>query len=104
MASYEGNDKWTEFDFQFGPVNESEHLLTWMGSVGPKGWVFSGYHTMQLEATVNENETRLIHKEEFGGILPKLGLGLPYKTLDRNYLLMNESLKQCVEGKYHGSK
>lgn len=98
MASYEGNDEWNEFDFRFGKVSESEHLLTWMGSVGPKGCLFSGHHTMRLE-TMNKNETRLIHKEEFGGLLAKLGLGLPFKTLDRNYLLMNESLKKCAEGK-----
>eukprot|EP00571_Detonula_confervacea_P013082 CAMPEP_0172309982 /NCGR_PEP_ID=MMETSP1058-20130122/11040_1 /TAXON_ID=83371 /ORGANISM="Detonula confervacea, Strain CCMP 353" /LENGTH=152 /DNA_ID=CAMNT_0013022713 /DNA_START=100 /DNA_END=558 /DNA_ORIENTATION=+ len=98
LASYEGNEQWKEFDFQFGPISESEHILTWVGSVGPKGCLFSGYHSMQLEP-VNESETRLIHREDFGGILPKLGFGLPYKTLDRNYLLMNESLKQCVEEK-----
>eukprot|EP00579_Thalassiosira_antarctica_P007363 CAMPEP_0201882600 /NCGR_PEP_ID=MMETSP0902-20130614/14299_1 /ASSEMBLY_ACC=CAM_ASM_000551 /TAXON_ID=420261 /ORGANISM="Thalassiosira antarctica, Strain CCMP982" /LENGTH=148 /DNA_ID=CAMNT_0048411173 /DNA_START=114 /DNA_END=560 /DNA_ORIENTATION=+ len=98
LASYEGDEVWKEFDFQFGRVSESEYLLTWIGSVGPKGCLFSGNHTMQLER-MNENETRLIHREEFGGALPKIGLGLPYKTLDRNYLLMNESLKQCVEKK-----
>jgi len=100
VASYEGNDEWKEFDFRFGKVSESEHLLTWVGSVGPKGCLFSGHHTMRLEAmNENENKTRLIHKEEFGGLLAQLGLGLPFKTLDRNYLLMNESLKKCVEEK-----
>ncbi|KAL7527274.1 hypothetical protein ACHAXR_001873 [Thalassiosira sp. AJA248-18] len=98
LASYEGDDEWKEFDFQFGKVSESEHLLTWLGSVGPRGCLFSGYHTMQLEA-MDGGVTKLIHREEFGGLLPRLGLGLPYKTLDRNYLLMNESLKQCVEEK-----
>mmetsp|Transcript_34957 Transcript_34957/g.41741 ORF Transcript_34957/g.41741 Transcript_34957/m.41741 type:complete len:154 (-) Transcript_34957:231-692(-) len=102
LASYEGDGQYKEFDFVFGPVSESEHLLTWMGSVGPKGCVFSGYHTMRLEA-ITESETNLIHKEKFGGILPQLGLGLPYKTLNENYLLMNESLKKCVEEK-HESK
>ena len=46
---------------------------------------------------IGEGATKLIHKEEFGGLLPVLGLGLPFKTLDRNYLLMNEALKHCVE-------
>jgi hypothetical protein len=27
-----------------------------------------------------------------------LNMGLPYKTLDRNYLLMNKALKAHVEG------
>ena len=98
LASYEGDDKWKEFDFQFGRVSESEHLLTWMGSVGPRGCLFSGNHTMQLEV-VDDSKTKLIHKEEFAGLLPKLGIGLPYKTLDRNYLLMNEALKEQVEAK-----
>ena len=43
--------------------------------------------------------TRLIHTEIFGGLLPALGVGLPYNILDRNYLLMNESLKKFVEVK-----
>lgn len=41
---------------------------------------------------------RLIHTEDFYGALPSLWLGLPYKTLDRNYRLMNESLKAFIEG------
>lgn len=98
MASYEGDDQWEEFDFEFGTVSESQHLLTWLGSVGPSGCLFSGHHTMQLEA-INDNETRLHHREQFGGILPMIGAGLPYKTLNRNYRLMNESLKMCVEAK-----
>lgn len=98
MASYEGDDKWQEFDFAFGPVSESSHLLTWRGSVGG-GWLFSGYHTMQLESINEEKQTKLIHEEKFGGLLPMLGSGLPYKTLKRNYLLMNESLKETVEKK-----
>ena len=96
LASYEGNEVWEEFDFTFGRVSQSEHLLSWFGSVGPNGCLFSGHHTMKLEA-VTENQTKLLHQERFGGILPMMGLGLPYNTLDRNYLLMNESLKQTVE-------
>ena len=97
MASYEGDDKWQEYDFEFGPVSESTHLLTWKGAVAG-GCLFSGYHTMQLES-VNNKQTKLIHQEQFRGMLPAIGLGLPYKTLKRNYLLMNESLKETVEKK-----
>lgn len=96
LASYEGNGQWERFAFEFGPVSEKKHLLTWLGSVGPNGCLFSGHHTMQLEA-IDDNHTKLLHQERFGGLLPFLGLGLPYKTLDRNYLLMNESLKNHVE-------
>lgn len=101
MASYEGNDKWQEFDFVFGPVSESSHILTWQGSVAG-GCLFSGYHTMQLEeqADADGNQTTLlIHKEIFGGLLPMFGIGLPFKTLNRNYRLMNESLKETAEKK-----
>eukprot|EP00537_Pseudo-nitzschia_pungens_P011859 CAMPEP_0172382080 /NCGR_PEP_ID=MMETSP1061-20121228/77_1 /TAXON_ID=37318 /ORGANISM="Pseudo-nitzschia pungens, Strain cf. pungens" /LENGTH=217 /DNA_ID=CAMNT_0013109889 /DNA_START=295 /DNA_END=949 /DNA_ORIENTATION=- len=41
--------------------------------------------------------TRLVHTETFRGLLPFFSLGLPYETLNRNYLLMNESLKKFVE-------
>ena len=99
LACYEGNDEnWQEFDFEFGPVNESQHLLTWLGNVGPGGCLFSGYHTIELEI-INKDQTKLIHQEKFGGLLPLLGLGLPYTTLDRNYRRMNESLKATVEKK-----
>ena len=96
-ASYEGDDKWETFDFAFGEVNEDKHLLEWEGSVAG-GILFKGRHHMRLEAAM-PNQTRLEHKEKFGGLLPMLGLGLPYKTLDRNYLLMNEALKEHVETK-----
>lgn len=99
LACYEGdNTNWKEFQFEFGPISESQHLLTWFGRVGPGGCLFSGYHTMQLESINGKSEeTKLIHKEVFGGILPMIKLGLPFETLNRNYLLMNESLKATVE-------
>merc|ERR1719411_2303046 len=45
-ASYEGNDEWKIFDFTFGEVNAKTYVLTWFGTVGPSGCLFSGYHTM----------------------------------------------------------
>jgi hypothetical protein len=108
-ASYEGNGEWESFDFYFGEVNSDLHKLTWKGKVGPGGCLFSGQHTMRLEALDDAAETtgddannkcRLFHTEEFGGLLPRLGLGLPYKTLDRNYLYMNDGLKKHAESKY----
>jgi hypothetical protein len=97
-ASYEGDDEWQTFDFKFGEVSDEKHVLTWLGSVGPNGCLFSGHHTMQLTA-VDSKTTRLHHTEEFGGLLPRLGFGLPYKTIDRNYLYMNQELKKHVETK-----
>lgn len=97
-ASFEGNDIWETYDFEFGAVDNRQHLLLWQGKVGPNGCLFSGCHSMQLEA-VSPNRTRLIHQEHFGGLLPQMGLGLPYKKLDRNYRLMNEAFKEYVEAK-----
>jgi len=95
-ACYEGNDKdWQTFDFEFAEVNAKNYILAWKGSV-LGGCLFSGYHTMRLES-IDGTGTRLIHTEVFGGLLPLLKLGLPYTTLDRNYRLMNESLKNHIE-------
>jgi hypothetical protein len=97
-ASYEGNDEWSTYDFTFGEVSADNHVLQWCGNIGPSGCLFSAYHTMKLEV-IDKDQTRLIHSEKFGGILPALNLGLPFETLDRNYLLMNESLKEYIENK-----
>jgi len=103
MACYEGNDKdWQTFAFEFAEVDSKSHTLAWKGSVGPfDGCLFRGYHTMRLTTTISNvpNETKLIHTEVFGGLLPILRLGLPYSKLDRNYRLMNEALKEFVENK-----
>lgn len=112
-ACYEGNDEdWQTFQFEFAEVNHDNHIMAWKGSVGPfDGCLFRGYHVMRLQEElmmVNNNNnddddgkkrrtTRLIHTETFGGLLPFLHMGLPYDKLDRNYRLMNESLKAFVE-------
>lgn len=104
-ACYEGNDKdWQTFDFVFGEIRnvrtgDDDCLLTWKGSV-LGGLLFSGHHTIRLEAMENDSKkTRMIHEEKFGGLLPAIGMGLPYKKLNRNYLLINEALKAHVESR-----
>jgi hypothetical protein len=95
-ACYKGDDeKWETFDFSFSQVSREEHLLEWSGIVAG-GLLFKGKHHMKL-ASVSAEITVLEHKEVFSGLLPLLGLGLPYKTLDRNYLLMNKAFKAHVE-------
>ena len=103
QASYNGDDNWESFDFTFGEVNSETYVLNWFGKIG-FGTIFSGDHTMRLEEGPDANTTTLIHSENFGGLLPALGLGLPYSLLDRNYLLMNEALKEYVEGNSTSTK
>jgi len=97
-ACFEGNNRdWKTFEFEFAEVNPDEHVLAWKGEVGPfGGCLFRGYHTVKLEK-INATQTRLIHTENFGGILPYLNMGLPFTALDRNYRLFNEALKEHVE-------
>lgn len=95
-ACYGGNNQdWQSFPFEFADVDPKHHVLAWKGQV-LGGCLFSGYHTMRLEK-VTANQTKLTHTEVFGGILPMLRLGLPYPKLDRNYRLMNESMKKYAE-------
>merc|ERR1719223_1672537 len=70
-ACYEGNDaNWQTFDFEFAEVDAKHHVLAWKGAVAG-GCLFSGYHTMRLEAhnddgnNNNNNNTKLIHTEVF---------------------------------------
>lgn len=100
-ACYEGDGvKFEYFNFEFGPVDKKQYILTWFGRVGPCGSLFQGYHTMKLEA-VNNSATKLIHKENFRGLLPFIGLGLPYRKLKINYLKMNMALKKYLENNGH---
>ncbi|VEU41114.1 unnamed protein product [Pseudo-nitzschia multistriata] len=112
-ACYEGDDRsWESFGFEFAAVDDgsgsgkhkgNRRTLAWKGSVGAFGpfCLFRGYHSVSLEeAADGSGRTLLVHKEDFGGLLPALRMGLPYKTLDRNYRLMNESLRDFVEARH----
>uniref|UniRef100_A0A7S2EYC1 Coenzyme Q-binding protein COQ10 START domain-containing protein n=1 Tax=Trieres chinensis TaxID=1514140 RepID=A0A7S2EYC1_TRICV len=94
-ASFDGDGTWTTYDFRFREVDNDKHLIEWGGSVAG-GMLFKGRHSMRLEE-IKPGTTRLMHVEEFGGLLPAFGAGLPYRKLDRNYRLMNEALKAHVE-------
>jgi len=97
LASYEGNGIYEEFDFTFGEVNAETYSMNWFGDLGPSGIIFHGDHTIKLEEGPDPDTTNIIHTEQFTGLGPILGIGLPYETLDRNYLLMNEALRDYVE-------
>ena len=97
-ACYNGDGKdLRTFDFAFSEVDPNKSKIVWSGRVAG-GFLFKGEHSINLQF-VNNSTTKLVHKESFGGLLPALGLGLPYKTLDRNYLLMNKAMKKYVETK-----
>lgn len=98
-APVNGDDqKWETLDFEFESVRSDDHVMAWFGKVGPGGCLFRGTHTMKLKKT-SEKTTQLIHTEAFGGLLPMLGLGLPYKKLNENYLKINMAFKDYVEAK-----
>jgi hypothetical protein len=99
-ARYEGDADadWKTFDFCFDEVSEEKHLLAWKGSIAG-GMLFSAKHHMRLTELEPDKSCRLEHVETFSGLLPMLGLGLPFKTLNRNYLFMNEALKKTLEEK-----
>jgi len=94
----EGDNKdWKTYEFEFADVDNDRYIMAWKGEVGPfGGCIFRGYHTVKLEK-ITATQTRLIHTEIFGGILPYLKLGFHYPTIDRNYRFFNEALKEHVE-------
>ena len=68
----------------------------WLGSLGIRG-IFDGRHRFELSPT--QEGTRLIHSEEFTGVLvPFLKRFLDTKTRS-GFVAMNESLKTRVEGR-----
>ncbi len=101
-SCFDGDDKeWNSFDCIFREVDRENNILSWFSNIGPDGCFFSACHTMRLEPISGEGEeegkTRLIHTEQFGGIMAMLLIWMIFKKLDRNYLLANESLKAFVE-------
>ena len=73
---------------------KAEEELEWLGRLGPEG-VFDGRHRFELESL--GAETRMIHAEEFTGILvPMLWKSLDTKTR-AGFEAMNRALKEKVE-------
>lgn len=74
----------------------TEKEFSWLGHLGIKG-IFDGHHRFVLKA-LSPTETLFEHSEEFSGLL------IPFfrKSLEKNALrgfeLMNQALKQRVEG------
>jgi hypothetical protein len=73
------------------------HELRWRGTFG-FAWLFSGEHFFLLEADDNGSKTRLVHGEDFHGVLVKF-LGPLLTRVARGFVLMNQSLKRRAEGR-----
>ena len=73
---------------------KADEELEWLGRLGPEG-VFDGRHRFELESV--GTKTRMIHAEEFTGILvPMLWKWLDTKTR-AGFEAMNRALKEKVE-------
>ena len=74
---------------KFSAPNE----FRWRGVVGA-GWIFSGEHYFILEAP-HHNETKLIHGENFSGLL--VPLFIKEKLITKSFASMNLALKELLE-------
>jgi len=73
------------------------HEFRWLGHLLVKG-IFDGEHIFELKS-VSPNQTHLIHREEFRGLLvPIFWRSLKEGTL-RGFELMNEALRSRCEGR-----
>jgi hypothetical protein len=84
-------------EFRFKPVLcvvEPPHQLRWRGRFLVKG-LFDGEHFFQLHETA-EGHTRLVHGEDFSGLLVKV-MGKTLTQTARGFVYMNQALKRRVE-------
>mmetsp|Transcript_53991 Transcript_53991/g.96695 ORF Transcript_53991/g.96695 Transcript_53991/m.96695 type:complete len:153 (-) Transcript_53991:341-799(-) len=97
VVSFDGDEKLKRYaGTEIVAVDGEQFFLNWCGTV-PCG-LFHGNHWIQL-IKVTESKTLVQHYEDFSGILPALGIGMPYKKVKRNYGLINKALKAKVEAK-----
>jgi hypothetical protein len=76
-------------------VAEAEELR-WRGTLG-FSWLFSGEHFFLLEDEDDGRKTRLVHGEDFKGLLVKFS-GPLLTRVARGFVLMNQALKRRSEG------
>ena len=67
--------------------------LRWIGIVGAR-WIFSGEHYFILEP-INNNETKLIHGENFSGLLAPIFIN--ENNIQKSFESMNLALKGSLE-------
>lgn len=72
----------------------SPFRLAWRGQLGFP-WIFSGHHFFEL-LPLAEGRTRLVHAEDFSGLLTKF-LGRTFTLTGRGFAYMNQALKRRAE-------
>ena len=76
---------------------DGEKKFAWLGSFGMKG-IFDGYHYFYLKP-IDGNKVLFIHGEKFSGIFARLILNKIRKQTHRNFIMMNEAIKELAENK-----
>lgn len=73
----------------------SEQELRWRGKV-LFNWLFSGEHFFELSPVAGGQRTRLVHGEDFSGVLLRF-VGHQLTRTARGFVFMNQALKSRVE-------
>ncbi len=71
------------------------HSFSWLGSLWVKG-LFDGRHYFCIEE-IAPNQVKLIHGEDFSGILSTAILKKIGESTRNNFVAMNQALKQLAE-------
>ena len=84
--------------FVFKPVVLSvvpNRSFEWLGSLFVKG-IFDGHHYFEIVA-INSSQVKLIHGENFNGILSSFILKRIGEQTKKNFILMNQAIKKLAE-------
>lgn len=79
-------------------VNEANQEFRWKGKLGIKG-IFDGEHYFKLQE-IDANTTKLIHGENFSGILSGTLLKMIGENTKKGFIAMNLALKNQVEKEF----
>ena len=74
----------------------------WLGRVLLPG-LFDGEHIFEIEP-IDSNRSRLVHREEFKGLLVPLVLKSIGDATKKGFELMNEGIKKQAEATFHQDK
>lgn len=77
---------------------ERFNYFDWLGKLWIKG-LFDGHHYFQIEE-IHPNQVKLIHGENFSGLLSKMILKKIGQQTRENFVKMNQALKNRAESVY----